>query len=232
MKAAVLERILADREAKRAVALVTRLSDGAQALVHGEEVFGELALTESQLDRIRARLLSGESGTIEAGGEPLFVRAYAAPPRLFIVGAVHITQALAPMAAMAGFEVIVIDPRRAWATSERLPGVAVIHEWPDQALARLRPDSQTAVVTLSHDPKLDDPALVAALSSKAFYIGALGSTRTHAKRVARLTEQGLSEHLHRIRAPVGLDLGGRAPAEIAVSVLAEIIRYRYMGAAA
>lgn len=230
MKAELLAAIIADREAKRAVALVTRLFDGAQALVRPDECLGPLALDEASLARIRSGLASGESRLVE-GDEPLFVRVYGAPPRLLIVGAVHITQVLAPMAAMAGFEVSVIDPRRAWATPERLPGVTVVHEWPDQALARLRPDSQTAVVTLSHDPKLDDPALIAALNSPAFYIGALGSTRTHAKRVARLTEQGLGDRLHRIRAPVGLDLGGRAPAEIAVSVLAEVIRFRYRGAA-
>lgn len=230
MKTELLEAILADREAKRAVALVTRLSDGAQALVRPDECLGALALDEASLARIRSGLASGESGLVE-GDEPLFVRVYGASPRMLVVGAVHITQVLAPMAAMAGFEVTVIDPRRAWATPERLPGVTVVHEWPDQALARLRPDSQTAVVTLSHDPKLDDPALIAALNSPSFYIGALGSTRTHAKRVARLTEQGLGDRLHRIRAPVGLDLGGRAPAEIAVSVLAEVIRFRYRGAA-
>jgi xanthine dehydrogenase accessory factor len=146
---------------------------------------------------------------------------------MVIVGAVHITQALAPMAAMAGFEVTVIDPRRAFATAERLPGVTVTTEWPDEALARIGLDAQTAVVTLSHDPKLDDPALIAALQSQCFYIGALGSSRTHAKRVARLTEAGLADAIPRIRAPVGLDLGGRSPAEIAVSVLAQVIQARY-----
>jgi xanthine dehydrogenase accessory factor len=146
---------------------------------------------------------------------------------MVIVGAVHVTQALAPMAAMAGFEVTVVDPRRAFATAERLPGVTVSTEWPDEALARLAPDAQTAVVTLSHDPKIDDPALIAALNSRCFYIGALGSKRTHAARVERLSAEGLAAELPRIHAPVGLDLGGRSPAEIAVSILAQVIRARY-----
>lgn len=227
MKAELFERLLAERAAKRAVTLVTRLADGAQALVMGDEVIGELLLTAEQREEVRRRLRSDRSGVLESSGGELFARCYAQAPRLVIVGAVHITQALAPMAAMAGFEVVVVDPRRAFATAERLPGVTVTTEWPDEALARLGLDAQTAVVTLSHDPKLDDPALIAALNSPAFYIGALGSTRTHAKRVARLTEAGLAEAIPRIHAPVGLDLGGRSPAEIAVSVLAQVIQSRY-----
>lgn len=227
MKAELFERLLAERAAKRAVTLVTRLADGAQALVVGDEVVGELALGAEQREEIARRLRSDRSGVLESSGGELFARCYAQAPRLIIVGAVHITQALAPMAAMAGFEVVVVDPRRAFATPERLPGVTVTTEWPDEALARLGLDAQTAVVTLSHDPKLDDPALIAALNSPAFYIGALGSTRTHAKRVARLTEAGLADAVPRIHAPVGLDLGGRSPAEIAVSVLAQVIQSRY-----
>src|SRR5690606_31694735 len=130
-----------------------------------------------------------------------------------------------------GFEVHVIDPRRAFATAERLPGVSVSTEWPEQAIARIGIAARTAVVTLSHDPKLDDPALIAALRSRAFYIGALGSTRTHAKRVARLTDAGLGDSIGRIHAPVGLDLGGRAPVEIAVAIVAQLIRARYAKAA-
>lgn len=227
MKAATLERLLAERRARRAVALVTRLSDGAQSLVWDKDWNGDVALTAPQLAEARRLLAAGRSALIEEAPERLFVRAYGVPPRLFIVGAVHITQALAPMAALAGFEVTVIDPRRAWATAERLPGVSLSHEWPDKALARLGLDAGCAVVTLSHDPKLDDPALVAALASDAFYIGALGSTRTHAKRMERLAQQGLGEAAKRIHAPVGLDLGGRAPAEIAIAILAQIIQSRY-----
>lgn len=221
------ERLLAERAAKRPVIVVTRLADGAQALVAGDEVSGEFELTAEQREEIRRRLRSDKSGALESSDGALFARCYASAPRMVIVGAVHITQALAPMAAMAGFEVVVVDPRRAFATAERLPGVTVTTEWPDEALARIGLDAQTAVVTLSHDPKLDDPALIAALQSQCFYIGALGSSRTHAKRVARLTEAGLADAIPRIHAPVGLDLGGRSPAEIAVSVLAQVIQARY-----
>jgi len=221
------ERLLAERAAKRAVTLVTRLADGVQALVVGDDISGELELSAGQREEIRRRLRSDKSGTLESSDGTLFARCYSKAPRMVIVGAVHITQALAPMAAMAGFEVVVIDPRRAFATAERLPGVTVTTEWPDEALARIGLDAQTAVVTLSHDPKLDDPALIAALQSQCFYIGALGSSRTHARRVARLSEAGLADAIPRIHAPVGLDLGGRSPAEIAVSVLAQVIQARY-----
>lgn len=227
MKAALFERLLADRAGKRAVAVVTRLADGAQALVHDDQVSGELELTPEQVVEARRRIRANRSGVLESSDGALFARCHASPPRMVVVGAVHIAQALAPMAAMAGFEVVVVDPRRAFATTERLPGVSVMAQWPDEAMAGIGIDGQTAVVTLSHDPKLDDPALIAALRSRAFYIGALGSTRTHAKRVERLSAAGLGDALHRIHAPVGLDLGGRAPAEIAVAILAQVIQARY-----
>ena len=227
MRAELFERLMIERAAKRAVTLVTRIADGEQALVIGDEITGNLELAPEQRDEVRRRLRADKSGTLESSGGALFARCHVSPPRLIIVGAVHITQALAPMAAMAGFEVVVIDPRRAFATAERLPGVTVTTEWPDEALARIGIDARTAVVTLSHDPKLDDPALIAALQSQSYYIGALGSSRTHAKRVARLTEAGLADAIPRIHAPVGLDLGGRSPAEIAVSVLAQVIQSRY-----
>jgi xanthine/CO dehydrogenase XdhC/CoxF family maturation factor len=228
----LFDQLNAARAAKRPVAMVTRLADGVQALVGEEDVAGGLALSAEQQGETRRMVRADRSGTLESadgppGAEALFARAYVAAPRLLIIGAVHITQALAPMAAMAGFDVTVIDPRRAFATSERLPGISIRTAWPDQALEQAGIDAQTAIVTLSHDPKLDDPALVAALRSKAFYIGALGSTRTHAKRAERLTELGLGASLGRIRAPIGLDLGGRAPAEIAVSILAQIVQARY-----
>lgn len=227
MNAELFESMLAERAARRAFAIVTRLRDGAQALVSDEAVVGDLALDDAQIDETHRRVLTDRSGALDAADEPLFVRCHARAPQLVVVGAVHITQALAPMAAMAGFEVHVIDPRRAFASPERLPGVLVSTEWPDEAMRRIGPDARTAVVTLSHDPKLDDPALIAALRSRAFYIGALGSTRTHAKRVARLTEAGLGDAIGRIHAPVGLDLGGRAPVEIAVAIVAQLIRARY-----
>jgi len=139
------------------------------------------------------------------------------------VGAVHAAQSLVPLARLAGYDVTVIDPRTAFATSERFPGVTLRHDWPDKALSALRPDHRTAVVTLTHDPKIDDPALRAALISNAFYIGALGSRRTHAKRVERLTEAGFdAATLARIHAPVGLAIGALTPGEIAISIIAEI----------
>jgi xanthine dehydrogenase accessory factor len=227
MKAELYEQLMAARAARRPAAVVTRLADGAQALLLDDAVSGDLTLSGEQRAEALQLLRTDKSGVLESSGGALFARCYAQPPRMAIVGAVHITQALAPMAAMAGFEVVVIDPRRAFATSERLPGVTVTTEWPDEALARIGIDAQTAVVTLSHDPKLDDPALIAALQSPAFYIGALGSSRTHARRVARLTEAGLADAIPRIHAPVGLDLGGRSPAEIAVSVMAQVIQEKY-----
>jgi xanthine dehydrogenase accessory factor len=190
---------------------------------------GELALTNEQLAEARSLLASGRCTTLASGAD-LFARAYVPAPRLLIVGAVHIAQALAPMAAAAGFEVIVIDPRGAFASADRFPGVQLSDEWPDEALARLGLDDKTALVALSHDPKLDDPALELALPSTLFYIGALGSRRTHEKRLERLRAAGLGELTGRIHSPVGLDLGGRSPAEIAVSILAEVIQVRYRGA--
>lgn len=226
MKADIFHRLLAARQARKSCALVTRIADGCQSLVVGESSAGDLALTPAHLEEIAARLVADRSGPLDLD-EALFVRVYALPSRLLVVGAVHITQFLAPMAAMAGFEVTVINPRRAFANADRFPNIALSDEWPDEAMARLAPDAQTAVVTLAHDPKLDDPALLAALASPAFYIGALGSSRTHAKRRARLIEQGVGEQISRIHAPVGLDLGGRSPAEIAVAILAQIVQVKH-----
>jgi xanthine dehydrogenase accessory factor len=231
MKAAVLAR-LAEAQAKRqALVVVTRLADGTQCLVDAAGCSGELSLAPEQLTEAASLLASGSCGALESLPGS-FARAYVPPPRLLIVGAVHIAQALAGMAATAGYEVIVIDPRGAFASPERFPGVTLCDEWPDEALARLGLDSATALVALSHDPKLDDPALQLALPSTLFYIGALGSRRTHEKRLERLRAAGLGELIGRIHSPIGLDLGGRAPAEIAVSILAEIIQVRYRGAAA
>lgn len=221
-----LDRIGRAIGSRRPIALLTRLADGAQALLEDGRAAGELEPGAAAIAEALDRLAAGRSGVLEADAG-VFVRAYVPAPRLLVVGAVHIAQALAPMAAAAGFEVVVIDPRRAFATPERFPGVALCGEWPDEAIARLGLDAASALVTLAHDPKLDDPALAAALRSPAFYIGALGSRRSHAKRLERLAELGLAEQPGRIHAPVGLDLGGRAPAEIAVAILAELIRARY-----
>lgn len=228
MKTALLYRLLADRAANIPVALVTELGSGRQAIVHDQGVpSGELALDEAQLAEARRALRSDESGTLEAGGGKLFAQVHNPPPRLLLVGAVHISQALAPMAALAGYGVSVIDPRRAFATDERFPGIAMRGDWPDEAMAELKPDRRTAVVTLTHDPKLDDPALQAALRSPAFYIGALGSKKTHAARLERLAAAGFTPaEVARIHGPVGLSIGALSPAEIAVSVLAQITAVR------
>lgn len=218
-----LVALKAAREAKRPAALIIDLDGGAPAL----HVAGEPPqAADPALARRIAAAIDANAGTVMEGpnGERLFVAVFNPPLRLFVVGAVHIAQALAPMARAAGFEVTVIDPRGAWATEARFPGVAIDSRWPEEALGDLRPDRRTAVVSLSHDPKLDDPALVAALGSDAFYVGALGSRRTHAKRTKRLAAEGVpSAALERIHAPVGLDIGAANPAEIAVSIMAEVI---------
>jgi xanthine dehydrogenase accessory factor len=228
MKREALARIAEAQKRRQPLVVVTRLGDGAQCLVDAAATDGELSLSAEQLAEARGLLSAGRSVAL-AGADGLFARAYVPSPRLLIVGAVHIAQALAPMAAAAGFEVIVIDPRGAFASPERFPGVALNDEWPDEALMRLGLDEATALVALSHDPKLDDPALELALPSKMFYIGALGSRRTHEKRLERLRAAGLGDLTGRIHSPIGLDLGGRSPAEIAVAILAEMIQVRYKG---
>ena len=227
MKRNYLDRILSAQARKQAIALATRLADGAQSLYDGKTCTGELTLNAEQLAQAHGLLVAGRSAVLESSRGEIFLRCYTPPARLVLIGAVHIAQFLAPMAALAGFDVIIIDPREAFATEARFPGITLVTEWPGPALAKAGLDDRTAVVTLTHDPKLDDPALVAALQSPVFYIGALGSTRTHAKRVERLREQGLADLAPRIHAPVGLDLGGRAAPEIAVSVLAQVIQERY-----
>ncbi len=228
MKAAVLAALLRARARKQSVALVTEIATGAQAILGAGPAQdagtpGELALGPA-LRRFAADALAEDRPrSLDLDGRRYFVQVYTPPRRLIVVGAVHIAQSLVPMAALAGYEVIVVDPRRAFATAERFPGTALDPRWPDEALAALAPDRRTAVVTLTHDPKLDDPALAAALATDAFYIGALGSGQTHAKRLERLREGGLDDAaLARIHAPVGLDIGAVSPAEIAISILAEM----------
>jgi xanthine dehydrogenase accessory factor len=226
MKRAVLKQLQAARAAKRPVALVTDLDSGEEALIDdGDVVAGALVLSAPVLHEIETALRYDRAGRLPEPHSSLFVEVFNPPLRLVIVGAVHIAQKLAPMARLADYEVIVVDPRRAFATDARFPETAVTlsHAWPDEALQTLEPDRRTAVVTLTHDPKLDDPALQEALKSRAFYIGALGSTRTHAKRLERLSEAGFSDvQLERIHGPLGLPLGGRAPAEIAIATMAQI----------
>ena len=223
MKSEILDDVLAAREAKRPAALVTDLSDGAQALMVDGKIKGDLDLTDAMLDGVRKALARDQSSTIVADDRKIFIHVFTPPKRLVVVGAVHIAQALAPMAALAGYAVSIIDPRSAFAMDWRFPGVTLTHDWPDEALEALRPDRRTAVITLTHDPKLDDPALKLALKSDAFYIGALGSTRTNAKRLERLAADGFSAaELARIHGPVGLDIGAISPAEIAIAILAEM----------
>jgi xanthine dehydrogenase accessory factor len=228
MKSAILDRVVADRAGKVPVALVTELGGGRQAIVHDDGApSGDLPLDEAALAEVRRLLGRDKSGILEAGDGKLFAQTHNPPPRLLLVGAVHISQALAPMAAMAGYGVSVIDPRRAFATDERFPGIDMRADWPDEAMAELKPDRRSAVVTLTHDPKLDDPALDAALRSPAFYIGALGSRKTHAARLERLAAAGFGPaDLARIHGPVGLSIGALSPAEIAISVLAHITAVR------
>lgn len=213
-------------------ALVTDLTTGLKTLVTAETVQGGFGLEDHHLAEVRARIAADRSGVIEPEDEDtrLFVQVHAPPARLIIVGAVHIAQALAPLAALSGYAVTVVDPRGAFATEARFPGVTLNDAWPDDAMTALKPDARTAVVTLTHDPKLDDPGLIAALRSEAFYVGALGSTRTSAKRMERLREEGLSDaELARIHGPVGLDIGAVSPAEIAISILAQITLVRRGG---
>ncbi len=223
MKHAVLQALQEGRARLRPAALATDLKTGAQTLVMDDAVLGDLALDPGTLAAVHKAIAEDASAPLEASGRRLFVQVFNPPLRMVVVGAVHIAQALVPMASLAGYAVTVIDPRRAFATDQRFPGVELTHDWPDDALARFKPDRRTAVVTLTHDPKIDDPALEVALRSGAFYVGALGSKRTHAGRLARLRERGLSDaELARIHGPVGLALGAKSPAEIALSILAQI----------
>ncbi|MSO70868.1 MAG: xanthine dehydrogenase [Alphaproteobacteria bacterium] len=230
MRRQVLDAILLARAATRALALVTNVVDGAQALVSLDEVSGDLPLSTETLATVRRALIEDNSGRLS---DSLFVQCFSPPLRMVLVGAVHIAQALAPMASLTGFVVTIVDPRGTFATSGRFPGVALDQRWPDEALAALAPDRRTAVVTLTHDPKLDDPALVAALRTDCFYIGSLGSKRTHATRRERLLAAGFDERAFaRIHGPIGLSIDAESPAEIAVAILAEIIKVRHAPASA
>lgn len=219
----VLAALNEARAAHRPAVLVRRLADNAQTLlVDGAVAVGEPPPSSLETT-IRGAVRSDRSVKVEAEGSAWFVQVFNPPLRLIVVGAVHIAQALVPMARLAGYDPVVVDPREAFGSAARFPDTPLSHEWPDAALAAIGLDARTAVVTLTHDPKLDDPAIRAALGSEAFYIGCLGSTRTHAKRVARLREAGFDEaEIARIHAPLGLDIGARSPAEIALSALAEM----------
>lgn len=207
--------------ARRAVTYAVRLDDGAGFVLPDREAPEPLAAKAADM------LASGRGGTVMIGTESWFIEVRNPKPRLVLIGAVHIAQALAPLAALAGFDVVLIDPRRAFASPERFPGVEAIIQWPDEALDALRPDRGTAIVTLTHDPKLDDPALDRALKSEAFYIGALGSRKTHAARCQRLRDVGFRPaEIARIHGPVGLEIGAVTAPEIALSIITEIVALR------
>ncbi len=218
MKLDILHALNAERAARRAAVLVTEVESGAQRLVKGAD-FAK--------DPLRAvlekRLRMAKSGMEESAQGRVFLTVYVPSPKLVITGAVHISQTLAPLGAMLGYDVTIVDPRTAFASIERFPDVKLLAEWPDVALPPLNVDRYTAFVALTHDPKIDDPALQHALSRECFYIGALGSKKTHAKRVARLKEAGLSDAaIARIHAPIGLPIGAVSPAEIALAIMSEI----------
>jgi len=218
MRLDLLAALNAERAARRGTILVTDVATAAQRLVMAAEV-----ASDPLHDVLSERLLSGKSGTVEVGGAKYFLTVQLPAPRLVITGAVHISQALAPMARLLGYDVVIIDPRTAFATPERFPDVQVLAEWPDQVLPKLHLDPATAFVALTHDPKIDEPALQAALAAGCFYVGALGSKKTHAKRLDRLHALGIKDdRLARIHAPIGLSIGAASPPEIAVAILAEI----------
>jgi xanthine dehydrogenase accessory factor len=215
----LLSALNAERAARRAAILVTDTGTGEQRLVPEHAI-----ASDPDADVLADRLRQGRSGLVEIGGRSVFFSVQVPPVKLIAVGAVHISQALAPMARGLDLDVTVVDPRTAFATPERFPDVPVVAEWPDAALPRLGLDRYTALLALTHDPKIDDPAISAALGAECFYIGALGSKKTHARRVERLAGLGFAEaDLARIHAPIGLDIGAVSPAEIAVAILAEIV---------
>lgn len=216
----VLERLNRERRQRRAVVLVTDLGDGDNRLVCSGDNVADSVLS----DAVETAFRTGRSGVVEAVGRKYFLNVHVPAPRLVIIGAVHISQALAPIARVAGYDVEIIDPRTAFATPDRFPAIPLHAEWPEDVLKAQPLDAFTAVAALTHDPKIDDFPLMAALEAGCFYIGALGSSKTHVKRVERLQTLGAtSDQIKRIHAPIGLDIGAASPAEIAVAVLAQVI---------
>jgi len=235
----IIDQIKAQLETREPMAVVTVLDGPPEHLNRKLLVFadgrfkGDLTVTDhlAEIAQAAADKLPGAIGSmLDIGGLSLFLDVYSPIPRLVIVGAVHIAEFLVPVARLAGFDVTLVDPRAAFATSERFPNIAIIKDWPDRALASLHLDSASYVAVLTHDPKLDDPALRIALAGDAHYIGALGSQRTDQLRRERLLAAGLSEaQLSRLHSPIGLPIGGRGPAEIAISIMAEIVQARHEG---
>ena len=219
MKTSVLQELIQTQQQHQAIALVTCLDDETQSTFIPSELRGDSPLESSIAEAFRR----DRSQVVEIEGVRQFIQIFNTPLRLMIVGAVHIAKPLIWMGQSCGYEVTLIDPRRAFASAERFPDVTIVNGWPDKVLTEVGLDARTAIVTLTHDPKVDEPALIAALQSEVFYIGALGSRRTHQERCKRLEEAGISaQQLQRIRAPIGLDISAQSPAEIAVSVMAEM----------
>jgi xanthine dehydrogenase accessory factor len=218
VKLQTLHELNAERAARRPVIVVTDTGSGDQRLVKAKDF-----VTDPLSGELSKQLRMGKSGMVEAGGKKLFLNVYAPTAKLVIVGAVHISQALAPLAQSLDYDVTIVDPRTAFASPERFPDVPLVAEWPDVALPPLDIDHYTAFVALTHDPKIDDPALLHAFKCDCFYIGALGSRKTHGKRGERLRSMGASEaDVARIHAPIGLAIGAVSPSEIAVAIMAEI----------
>ena len=223
MKQHTLSQLIKDQNEKKAVALATDIDIGLQTLVYDNTAIGPDENNEEIQQIARQAMQDDRCKIYEIGGRRIFIEVFNPSLRMLIVGAVHIAQPLSRMASVAGYDVTVIDPRASFATDERFPGITLNGEWPDDGMRDLDPDRRTAIVTLTHDPKLDDPGIEVALKSDAFYIGALGSRKTHAARVERLTATGFSEtEIARIHAPVGLSIGSVSPAEIAISILAQV----------
>src|ERR1700741_3140782 len=225
MRPDILRALNTERAARRGAIVVTNEESGAQRLVKAADVAaGPLR------EILAARLRSGKSGPADSPEGRVFLSVHVPPTRLVITGAVHISQALAPIARILGYDVTIVDPRTAFATKERFPDVPVIAEWPDTALPPLNVARYTAFVALTHDPKIDDPALLHALARECFYIGALGSKKTHGRRIERLKGQGASgEALGRIHAPIGLPIGAVSPSEIAIAIMGEITARLHLG---
>ena len=222
MKRELLDELLEARANRRAVALITDLASGTQRIV---------ARADAKDDPLAEQLDQAFRFDQSGAHEGQFINIHNPPLRLVIIGAVHIAQAVIPMAQQLGYDVTVIDPRGAFATGARFPGIALHAEWPDEVIPQIGLDARTALIALTHDPKIDDPALHAALQSEVFYIGALGSKKTQASRAARLLAAGFSESgIARIHGPIGLSIGAKGAPEIAVSIMAEMTRTLRLGA--
>ena len=219
MDVALLAALNEERAARRAAVLVTDIASGDQRLVRETE-----AGDDPFADDIGKVIRSGKSGMVRTGTGEVFLNAHLPPARLVVIGAVHISQALAPIARLAGYDIEIIDPRTAFATPDRFPGIALAAEWPEDVL-KVRPlDAYTALCVITHDPKIDDFPLIAALKAGCYYIGALGSRKTHGRRVERLTDAGIAPYLiERIEAPIGADIGAASPGEIAIAIMASVI---------